>query len=192
MPRPPIALNTTIPIAIQRELHKVASIALSAQSSASDAIAGLGTKVSNDTQGLLGISKSVNQQLQAGGAYPLNLTGLSGSGPGPWRPYTPVLTSSAGSVTLSVNTSRYSVSGKQVALRVFLIFSVSMTSAYVTVSLPSPAYDIYQTFASTLIYSSTSVTVPNYLVGAGIKLVTSFTGGATLYNLYIQGVYEPS
>jgi hypothetical protein len=74
--RPPVGINPTIPIPIQRELRKVANYAFDAQDNANKALTGLTTKVSKSPSDLLEVSSFVSKQVQANGKYPINLTGL--------------------------------------------------------------------------------------------------------------------
>lgn len=76
--RPPIALNPSIPLVIQRAIRSVSDYAFGANDKADAATAGLATKVSKDEQGLLEVSQFASKQLSAGGSYPINLTGLNG------------------------------------------------------------------------------------------------------------------
>lgn len=74
--RPPVGINPSIPIPIQRELRKVAQYAFDAQAGADKANAALPGKVSKTESDLLSVSSFVSKQVQANGAYPINLTGL--------------------------------------------------------------------------------------------------------------------
>ncbi len=78
--RPPVGINPNIPIPVQRELRKVAGFAFDAQDKAGQALDGLSGKVGKSEPDLLEVSKFVSAQVQAGGQYPINLTGLISSG----------------------------------------------------------------------------------------------------------------
>lgn len=75
--RPPVGINPSIPIEIQRELRKVAGYAFDAQDRADRALGGLKTKVSKNQKDLLEVSQFVSKQVQASGQHPINLTGLA-------------------------------------------------------------------------------------------------------------------
>lgn len=74
--RPAVGINPNIPVPVQRDLRKVADYAFDAASNADKALAALPDKLSRSQEDLLSISKFVSGQVQANGAYPLNLTGL--------------------------------------------------------------------------------------------------------------------
>jgi len=76
--RPPVGINPNVPIAVQRELRKVAQFAFDAQDRADQALSGLTTKVSKNLTDLLDVSKFVSSQVQAGGQFPINLGSLTG------------------------------------------------------------------------------------------------------------------
>lgn len=77
--RPPVANNPNIPLPVARELRKVAQFAFDAQDNAQSALDALPGKVSKTPADLIQVSKFVSQQVQAGGAAPISLTGLIGS-----------------------------------------------------------------------------------------------------------------
>ena|SRR5579872_357429 len=77
--RPPVGINPNIPIETQRDLRKVAGFAFDAQDNANTALEGLAGKVSKTPADLLQVAQFVSKQVGAGGAYPLNLTGLPGA-----------------------------------------------------------------------------------------------------------------
>jgi hypothetical protein len=79
--RPPVAINPSIPLEIQRELRKVASFAFDAQDRSDKALEGLKGKVGKNAQDLMEVSSFVSNQVQAGGKYPIKLTSLVGSVP---------------------------------------------------------------------------------------------------------------
>jgi hypothetical protein len=79
--RPPVALNSSIPLAVQRELRKVASFAFDAQDKSDEALEGLKSKVGKNAEDLMDVSSFVSKQVQANGKYPIQLTSLNGSVP---------------------------------------------------------------------------------------------------------------
>lgn len=76
--RPPVGINPNIPLPVQRELRNVAQFAFDAQDKADAANETLKTKVGMNSKDLLQVSQFVSGQVQAGGKFPINLTGLNG------------------------------------------------------------------------------------------------------------------
>jgi len=76
--RPPVGITPSIPIDIQRALRNIAQFAFDAQDKADSAHTALAGKVSKTEPDLLEVSQFVSRQVQAGGKYPLSLTGLPG------------------------------------------------------------------------------------------------------------------
>jgi hypothetical protein len=75
---PAVGINQNIPLEVQRDLRTLADYAFGAQSSADDALAGLKGKVGKTPSDLLEVSEFVSKQIQAGGQFPISLTGLAG------------------------------------------------------------------------------------------------------------------
>ena len=125
----------------------------------------------------------------SGSAWVTILTGFIA--PGAWTTYSPTLTPSAGTATISYSNCRYSKSGKDVVVRGHLTFTVSLTATNAVIELPATALDNDQTVTATLLSSvPASIVCPCYF-NSGIEVIASLAASVT-YDLYFQGAYESS
>ena len=107
-----------------------------------------------------------------------------------WTGFSPTLTLSAGTATISANNCKYSQSGKRIFVRGHLTFTVSLAATYGTIALPVAALDNNQTLAVSLFVSSTVTPCAcQFVTGARVFATLAIT---TTYDLFFEGVYESS
>jgi len=75
---PPVGIDPSIPLPVQRDLRTVADFAFKAHADANEALAGVSTSVQKTPKDLLDVSSFVGQQLQANGKFPLSIASLPG------------------------------------------------------------------------------------------------------------------